>query len=793
MSTSVHNGIDVLEPTSGKATAALIFLHGTGEVGKETKEKFVKFMGNCGHPYIKVYFPTAKERYLKIRDTITTFWFNAVRSGPGNEEVDGNVDDANKVTDMIEELIKEIESTGIPRERIAIGGSSQGGMVAIFAAYVRGIKIGAVVGIAASFAVFMRQVKLLDNPSPEEQANIEAQERDVIPVKPLELNKLALIPTEPIEGMLSALDHSPMIRETLREYLEFDVETLGVGIAESIKHEYAKRIDEINRAEEEIMKVQANNMKLFEASDFKVPFKPTPQRKFDLSEETAKKFNLIRFEDVRTRHPDDEVIDAYSGEQDHLVCPLKDFNGVGPHLKKSNKHAGGDTSVENQEIIGKHFRPESKRLVQSKILKQSEEDCVPRHLKGFSDMAIAPLRNKCTMNPDWANEVSDEQMKQLLAEMREVKLQLAASEERRAAEARERAALEETIRRGGSGAAPPPRKNLGAHTLIKEWGGSSSDPPVAVFLDQVREVGAASHWEEADYLLYGKGKLVGQAATYVQDRGPYATFAALDKDLRERYTNPRDRAEALAALRSARQQANESLRDYADRIQRLHRRSLPKGDNENERRALAKEAERDSQAAFLRGLRHEAFALMVTDMATERLDPTIQRALELEARWMRARSEKEGQVLALQEEDVTDPTVAALPGRYVPGGSPSLEARPPGGANPGVSLNTGQGRPPPVPYGTSECYRCHRIGHFARECPYQPQPRSGYPTRALGAPPAASTEPSGRAATNPCERCQQGGHHARDCTAPAPVRSVTWDESPKAKGTGKAQSPAPRQ
>ncbi|KAF6200613.1 hypothetical protein GE061_005056 [Apolygus lucorum] len=304
----------------------------------------------------------------------------------------------------------------------------------------------------------------------------------------------------------------------------------------------------------------------------------------------------------------------------------------------------------------------------------------------------APFGFHSTMNPDWAKEVSDEQMKQLLAEMREVKLQLAASEERRAAEARERAALEETIRRGGSGAAPPPVKIWGPIPSLRN-GAAAHPTAVAVFLDQVREVGAASHWEEADYLLYGKG--------------------------------------------------NESLRDYADRIQRLHRRSLPKGDNENERRALAKEAERDSQAAFLRGLRHEAFTLMVTDMATERLDPTIQRALELEARWMRARSEKEGQVLALQEEDVTDPTVAALPGRYVP-------------------------------------------------CPYQPQPRSGNPTRGLGAPPAASTEPSGRAATNPCERCQQGGHHARDCTAPAPVRSVTWDESPKAKGTGKAQSPAPR-
>uniref|UniRef100_A0A0K8T815 palmitoyl-protein hydrolase n=2 Tax=Lygus hesperus TaxID=30085 RepID=A0A0K8T815_LYGHE len=165
MSTSVLNGIDVLEQTGEKATAALIFLHGTGENGKETKEKFVKFMGfmGSGHPYIKVYFPTAKERYLKIRDTVTTFWFNAVRIGPGNEEVDGNVHDANAVTDMIEELIKEIESTGIPRERIAIGGSSQGGMVSIFAAYVRGLKVGAVVGISATFSVFMRQVKMVEN------------------------------------------------------------------------------------------------------------------------------------------------------------------------------------------------------------------------------------------------------------------------------------------------------------------------------------------------------------------------------------------------------------------------------------------------------------------------------------------------------------------------------------------------------------------------------------------------------------------------------------------------------
>lgn len=52
--------------------------------------------------------------------------------------------------------------------------------------------------------------------------------------KMVNLSKLPLLTSAPFEGLLSSLDHSPVIRETLRDYLELDVETMGIGIADSV-------------------------------------------------------------------------------------------------------------------------------------------------------------------------------------------------------------------------------------------------------------------------------------------------------------------------------------------------------------------------------------------------------------------------------------------------------------------------------------------------------------------------------------------------------------------------------
>ncbi|KAF6209043.1 hypothetical protein GE061_014786 [Apolygus lucorum] len=150
----------VLEQTSEKATAALIFLHGASQSGQELLKNFKKYFGAEGHPYIKCYFPTAPERYLTIRDMTQRYWFDVVRTGKEQDEVNCCMNDADDVADLLEKLVLEIEESGIPRKRIIIGGCSQGGMVSMYAAYSRGVQVGGVFGIAASFP-FFRQCSLL--------------------------------------------------------------------------------------------------------------------------------------------------------------------------------------------------------------------------------------------------------------------------------------------------------------------------------------------------------------------------------------------------------------------------------------------------------------------------------------------------------------------------------------------------------------------------------------------------------------------------------------------------------
>ncbi|KAL3278726.1 hypothetical protein HHI36_016256 [Cryptolaemus montrouzieri] len=122
-----------------KHTATLIFFHGLGDTG----QGWSSTMAALKPSYCKLICPTAPTSPVTLNGGYEMpSWFDLkTLDASGPEDEDG----IKKATQMVHSMIEDEIKAGIPSNRIAIGGFSQGGALAIFSALTLPKQLGAAV------------------------------------------------------------------------------------------------------------------------------------------------------------------------------------------------------------------------------------------------------------------------------------------------------------------------------------------------------------------------------------------------------------------------------------------------------------------------------------------------------------------------------------------------------------------------------------------------------------------------------------------------------------------------
>lgn len=119
-----------------KPTAAVVFLHGSGDTGRGAKS-WVEFLlqDKAALPHANIYFPTAPIRsYSAVGGEMRNVWFDRKSITPEAKEDKETLD---SITDQVVELIKKEVAKDIALENVIIGGFSMGGALAMHLTYKR--------------------------------------------------------------------------------------------------------------------------------------------------------------------------------------------------------------------------------------------------------------------------------------------------------------------------------------------------------------------------------------------------------------------------------------------------------------------------------------------------------------------------------------------------------------------------------------------------------------------------------------------------------------------------------
>ncbi|KAL5017451.1 hypothetical protein ScPMuIL_007040 [Solemya velum] len=141
--TSHEMSSPVVAVSQAKHTATLIFLHGLGDTGHGWADSFrsLKLKNiRCVCPNAP-YQPVTLNGGMKMPS-----WFDILGLKPESPE---DEDGIKRASDTLKQLIAEEEKSGIPSNRIMVGGFSQGGAVALYTAFTLGKPLAGVVALSS--------------------------------------------------------------------------------------------------------------------------------------------------------------------------------------------------------------------------------------------------------------------------------------------------------------------------------------------------------------------------------------------------------------------------------------------------------------------------------------------------------------------------------------------------------------------------------------------------------------------------------------------------------------------
>jgi len=127
--------IAVTRPTSGRHTALLIFLHGSGDSGEGIKSSVDMMSGRGGFSFahIKIIYPTAPVRpYTLMGGFSSHVWFDRYEMSPQGQE---DLTSMDEMCRGLDEIVKHEINQGVSADRIVIGGNSMGGCMALHYTY----------------------------------------------------------------------------------------------------------------------------------------------------------------------------------------------------------------------------------------------------------------------------------------------------------------------------------------------------------------------------------------------------------------------------------------------------------------------------------------------------------------------------------------------------------------------------------------------------------------------------------------------------------------------------------